>query len=70
MLNFDWLAHISVESAKWVFLGLFIFLGALILFIPNKFIYQGLKKIEWYHNLKIWSIGLLGFIFVVYYFFD
>ena len=70
MLNFDWLADISMASAKWVFLGLFILIGIIILFIPNKFIYQGLKEIQWYHNLKIWSIGLLSFIFVVYYFFD
>ncbi len=70
MLNFDWLANVSIESAKWVFLGLFILIGVIILFIPRKFIYQGIKDIKWYHNLKIWSIGLLSFIFVVYYFFD
>ncbi len=70
MLNFDWLANVSVETAKWFFLGLFILMAIVILFIPKKFIYQGIKNIEWYHNLKLWSIALLGFIFVVYYFFD
>ena len=67
MLNFNWLADISVESAKWIFLILYILIGLSILFIPNKYIYEGLTKIRWYHNLKIWAIGLLGFIFVVYY---
>ncbi len=67
MLNFNWLADIPVEAAKWIFLVLYMLIGLAILFIPNKFIYEGLKIIRWYHNLKIWSIGLLGFIFVVYY---
>lgn len=69
MLNFNWLADIPIDSAKWIFLVLFILIGVLILFIPNTFIYEGLEKIRWYHNLKMWAIGLLGFIFVVYYIF-
>ncbi|MEN8192562.1 MAG: hypothetical protein ABFS12_07070 [Bacteroidota bacterium] len=69
MLNFNWLADIPIDSAKWIFLILFILIGVLILFVPNKFIYEGLEKISWFHNLKIWAIGLLGFIFVVYYIF-
>jgi len=69
MLNFNWLADIPIDSAKWIFLILFILIGILILFIPNKFIYEGLEKIRWFHNLKMWAIGLLGFIFVVYYIF-
>lgn len=69
MLNFNWLADISMDSAKWIFLILFILIGVAILFIPDKFIYEGLDKIRWWHNLKIWAIGLLGFIFVVYYIF-
>lgn len=69
MLNFNWLAGITVESAKWIFLILYVLIGVAILFIPNKFIYEGLDKIGWWHNLKIWAIGLLSFIFVVYYIF-
>lgn len=69
MLNFNWLADIPIDSAKWIFLILFILIGVMILFIPNKFIYEGLEKIRWYHNLKMWAIGLLSFIFVVYYIF-
>ena len=69
MLNFNWLADIPIDSAKWIFLVLFILIGVMVLFIPTKFIYEGLENIRWYHNLKIWAIGLLGFIFVVYYIF-
>lgn len=69
MLNFNWLADIPTDSAKWIFLILFILIGVMVLFIPNKFIYEGIEKIRWFHNLKIWAIGLLGFIFVVYYIF-
>ena len=69
MLNFDWLADISVESAKWIFLILFMLIGVLVLLIPKEFIYEGLEKIRWYHNLKLWAIGLLGFISFVYYIF-
>ena len=69
MLNFNWLADIPIDSAKWIFLILFILIGVLVLFIPNKFIYEGLEKIRWFHNLKMWAIGLLGFIFVVYFIF-
>lgn len=69
MLNFNWLADIPIDSAKWIFLILFILIGVLIMFIPNKFIFEGLEKVRWYHNLKMWAIGLLGFIFVVYYIF-
>ena len=69
MLNFNWLADIDIDSAKWIFLILFILIGALVLFIPSKFIYEGLEKIRWYHNLKIWAIALLAFIFLVYLYF-
>ncbi len=69
MLNFNWLADIPIDSAKWIFLILFILIGVMVLLIPNKFIYEGIEKIRWFHNLKMWAIGLLGFIFVVYYIF-
>jgi len=69
MLNFDWLSNVSIESAKWIFLILFMLIGLAIISLPNKFIYEGLEKIRWYHNLKLWAIGLLGFISFVYYIF-
>ncbi len=69
MLNFNWLADIPIDSAKWIFLVLYILIGVLILFIPKDFIYEGIENVKWFHNLKIWAIGLLGVIFVVYYIF-
>ena len=69
MLNFNWLADVPVDSARWIFLILYMLIAFSILFIPKKFIYEGLYKIRWYHNLKIWAIGLLAFIFIVYYIF-
>lgn len=69
MLNFNWLADIPIESAKWIFLILYILIGIAVTFIPNKYIYQGLDEIRWYHNLKMWAIALLALIFVVYYIF-
>ena len=49
MLNFNWLADFSIESAKWIFLILFILIGVVVLMIPNKYIYEGLTKIRWWH---------------------
>lgn len=69
MLNFDWLADISMPVAKSFFLILFAMIGILVLLIPKDYIYEGLKVRHWYHNLKIWAIGLLLFISYVYYIF-
>ncbi len=69
MLNFDWLADVPIGAAKWVFLVLFIGIGLIVLMIPNEYIYAGVEKRRWWHNLKLWAIGVLGFIFVTYYVF-
>ena len=69
MLNFDWLADISMNAAKFIFLGLYLFIGILVLFVPKEYVYEGLKEHHWYHNLKIWAILLLFFIGFVYYIF-
>ena len=69
MLNFDWLSGLSMTEAKAIFLVLFALIGVLVLLIPKEYIYQGLKTHRWYHNLKLWAIGLLAFIFYVYYIF-
>ncbi|MCD6202553.1 MAG: hypothetical protein J7K46_12170 [Bacteroidales bacterium] len=57
--------------AKWIFLGLFILIGILVLFIPNDYIFQGVKKQDrhWYMNLKLWAIIVLGMLFYTYYIF-
>lgn len=71
MLNFDWLADISQENAKNIFLVLFVLIGVLVLLIPNDYAYEGVKKSDrhWYNNLKLWAIGSLTILFMIYYIF-
>ena len=71
MLNFDWLAGISQESAKLIFLVMFVLIGVVILFIPNDYIFQGVEKKNrrWWNNLKLWAIAVLALLFLTYYIF-
>jgi hypothetical protein len=69
MLNFDWLTGISMGVAKGVFLALFAVIGLLVLMIPSGYIYEGLENPRWWHNLKLWAIADLVFIFITYYIF-
>jgi hypothetical protein len=69
VLNFEWLNHVGMSSAKSVFLALFVITGILILLLPSEYIYEGVEDRRWYHNLKLWAIGDLAVIFVTYYIF-
>jgi hypothetical protein len=69
MLNFDWLQGVSPAAAKDVFLGLFVFSGLLVLLIPRAYIYEGVENPRWWHNLKLWALGVLAIIFTIYYLF-
>ena len=71
MLNFDWLSGVSQENAKNIFLVLFVIIGILVILIPNDYAYEGVKKSDrhWYNNLKLWSLGSLTILFVIYYIF-
>ena len=69
MLNFDWLAGIPLNVAKGIFLGLFVFIGLLVLMIPKSYVFEGVQKRRWWMNLKFWAFGLLVYIFIVYYIF-
>lgn len=71
MLNFDWLSGVSQESAKLVFLVLFVLIGVLVVFIPNNYIFEGVEKKDrhWWINLKLWAITVLAILFLIYYFF-
>ncbi|MEN6578009.1 MAG: hypothetical protein ABFD90_16825 [Phycisphaerales bacterium] len=66
MLNFDWLKDVSPAAAKWVFLSLFILSGLLVMLIPKAYIYEGIKDPRWWHNLKLWALGVLAIIFTIY----
>ncbi|WP_339705208.1 hypothetical protein [uncultured Kriegella sp.] len=69
MLNFDWLSGVSAETAKMIFFGLYFLIGALVVMLPNEYIYEGIKKEDrhWWNNLKIWSVAVLGILATVYY---
>ena len=69
VLNFEWLAGVSLGTAKNVFLVLFVLIGILVLLIPNDYIFKGAKKRKWWFNLKLWALGDLAFIFITYYIF-
>lgn len=69
MLNFDWLSGVSMGAAKCVFFALFAVIGLLVLAIPKDYVYEGLENPRWWHNLKLWAIGVLLFISVTYYIF-
>ena len=69
VLNFEWLAGVSIGAAKNVFLVLFVLIGILVMLIPNDYIFQGVKKRKWWLNLKLWALGDLAFIFITYYIF-
>ncbi|RLD76838.1 MAG: hypothetical protein DRJ10_12940 [Bacteroidetes bacterium] len=71
MLNFDWASGISLETAKMIFFILFALIGVLVLLIPNEYAYEGVDKKDrhWYNNLKLWSIGVLALLSLIYYLF-
>jgi hypothetical protein len=67
MLNFDWLKGVSPAAAKMIFLGLFLVSGLLVMMIPKEYIYEGVTSPRWWHNLKLWALGVLAIIFTIYY---
>jgi hypothetical protein len=71
MLNFDWLADFSTATAKYIFLGLFLFIGVLVSLIPKKYIFEGLKEeeVHWWKNLKLWAYLVLALTFYIYWIF-
>jgi hypothetical protein len=69
MLNFDWLRGVSPAAAKAVFLILFAVVGLIVLMIPKEYVYEGVEHPRWWHNLKLWSLGVLAIIFSIYYIF-
>lgn len=66
MLNFDWLKGVSPAGARAVFLVLFVTIGLLVMMIPRASIHEGVERPRWWHNLKLWALGVLLLIFVTY----
>ena len=69
LLNFEWLTGVSMSTSKNVFLVLSVVIGILVLLIPKDYIYEGVENRRWWHNLKLWAVGDLAFIFITYYIF-
>ena len=71
MLNFNWLADVSHETARMVFFALFALIAVLILLIPNDYAFKGIEpeRRKWYNNLKLWGVGAVAILFTVYYIF-
>jgi len=66
LLNFHWLAGVPLAVAQALFLVLFVVIGLLVLTIPRSHIYEGVERPRWWHNLKLWALGVLLMIFVTY----
>ena len=66
LLNFHWLAGVPLAMAQAVFLLLFVIIGLLVLSIPRAHIHEGVERPRWWHNLKLWALGVLLMIFVTY----
>ena len=69
ILNFDFLKWVSMPAAKGVFLALFAGIALLVLMIPAEYIYEGVEHRRWWHNLKLWALGVLAMISATYYIF-
>ena len=66
MLNFDWLASVSMPAARAVFLVLFVVIGLVIQLIPGHRVYEGVERPRWFHDVRLWAWLVLGVIFVTY----
>ena len=69
MLNFDWLSGVSIETAKWIFLLLFVAIGVVVCLIPSDYVFEGVKERRWWRDLRLWAIATLASIFATYYIF-
>lgn len=55
MLNFDWLASVSMGQVKAIVMALFAVVVVWIWTLPNRYIYRGCERRSLWRNLKIWA---------------
>ena len=55
MLNFDWLAGLSMAQVKAIVMGLFFVVVVWIWLLPKRYVYQGAPDRRGWRNLKVWA---------------
>lgn len=66
MLNFDWLAHLSVETARIIVLLAFLVPLIFAFILPKAYIYLGAQDQKKWRNLKWWILGLVIIQVIIY----
>lgn len=69
MLNFDWLGHVDVYTAKYIVMLAFIMPVIFALTLKKSYIYAGSPDRKPWMNLKIWVVMLSVLMLVIYSFF-
>ncbi len=69
MLNFDWLANLSMGWARFLLLLPFINMLVFVLFLNRRTIYQGAKDQNKWRNLKFWVITIVSVQVSLYFYF-
>lgn len=69
MLNFDWLARLSLWHAKLAIIFLFILLGMFVFSLKDSYVTAGISKPRFWHNLKYWAYGILIIMVLIYLYF-
>ncbi len=69
MLNFDWLAGLSVKTAKGIFLGLYLLILSAVWLLSKAYILRSVENPRPWHNLKWWTAGILLLLSAIYLYF-
>jgi|YelNatPaOPRAMG01_1025707.scaffolds.fasta_scaffold00031_33 hypothetical protein len=55
MLNFDWLAGLSMDQVKLLVMALFAVVIGWVWSLPSRYIYRGAPDRKGWRNLKLWA---------------
>jgi len=69
MLNFDWLSGLPLGSAKLIIILLFVLLGAFVFRQKDVYVFEGISRPRFYHNLKYWTYLILILLSLIYFYF-